>query len=113
MRYLSNAFSLSMITMPTAILRVERISREVFCKEAEGAASAIGHEGTAAIISELCGFPVQVNRVAITLQPDDTLYVFQLLTRLPEGKVLSKEEVQQLVAQGKVAFYKVEVTQAS
>ena len=84
----------------------------LFCREAQNAVSAIGHEGTAAIISELCGFPISVNRVAITLQPGDVLLVFQLLTRLPEGKVLTAQEVQQLVEQGKVSFFKVEYTQA-
>ena len=94
------------------MLRVEKITREQFCREAQNAVSAVGHPATAEVLSTICGFPIQANRIMISLAPGDTLLVFQLLERLPEGKVLSKEEVQQLVEQGKAAFYKVEVTQA-
>lgn len=111
MRYITNAFSLSMISTPTATLRVEKIPKEVFCQEARNAVSAVGHPATAQVLSTICGFPISANRVMITLQPGDTLLVFQILERLPEGKVLTASEVQQLVEQGKIAFFKV-VTQA-
>ena len=107
-KYLSNAFSLSMLTVPSATLRVERVTREVFCSEAKEAVSAVGHPATAQVISQICGFPIQANRVTITMKPGDVLLVFQIMERLPEGKVLSKEEVESLVAQGKVEFRRVE-----
>ena len=98
--------------MPSAVLRVEKISREVFCREAEGAVSAIGHPATASVLSTICGFPIQANRIMVMLSPGDVLYVFQIMERLPEGKVLSAQEVESLVAQGKVSFFKVAYTQA-
>ena len=45
------------------------------------------------------------NRVPIKLQKKDRLIVFQLLTRLEEGKVLSDEELMRLPHK----FYVVEV----
>ncbi|WP_297216933.1 DUF1874 domain-containing protein, partial [Thermoplasma sp.] len=58
--------------------------------------SAIGHEGTAKVLSDLTGFSIPVNRVAIRMQPGDKALVFRLLDRLPEGKVLTEEELRQL-----------------
>ena len=107
-KYLANAFSLSMIT-PPATLRVEELSAEAFCQEAKNATSAIGHQGTAQVLSTLCGFNIPVNRVSIQLSRGEEVLVFQLLERLPEGKVLTAEEVQQLISQGKVKFLRVTV----
>lgn len=61
-----------------------------------GFISAVGHEGTAKVLSTILGIPVPTNRVAITMQPGDRAIVFRLLTRLPEGKVLSEEELKVL-----------------
>ena len=108
MRYLANAFSLSMIS-PPAVIRVERVGKEEFCKEAEGAVSAIGHAGTAEVLSTICGFKIPVQRIMISLAHGDEVLVFQLLERLPEGKVLSREEVEKLLAEGKATFYRVMV----
>jgi len=57
--------------------------------------SAIGHEGTANLLSRLTGVSIPVNRVPIKMIVGDTAIVFRLLTRLPEGKVLSEEELKQ------------------
>ena len=59
----------------------------------QGFTSAIGHEATASLMSELTGINIPVNRVAIKMQPGDIAVVFRLLTRLPEGKVLSLDEI--------------------
>jgi hypothetical protein len=61
---------------------------------AEGFISAIGHEATANFISQILGINVPVNRIAISMRPGDKALVFQLLQRLPEGRVLSFEELQ-------------------
>jgi hypothetical protein len=61
---------------------------------AEGFISAIGHEATANFISQILGVSIPVNRIAITMKPGDKALVFQLLQRLPEGRVLSFEELQ-------------------
>jgi hypothetical protein len=55
--------------------------------------SAIGHEGTAKLLSKLLGIEIPVNRVAIKMQPGDRAVVFQVLQRLPEGAVLTEEEL--------------------
>ena len=58
--------------------------------------SAVGHQGTAEILSMLFEVPIPVNRITIKMQPGDSAIVFRLLERLPEGKVLSVEELKSL-----------------
>jgi len=64
--------------------------------------SAVGHEGTAALLTVLTGVEVPVQRRQIILQPHDEILIVQILTRLPEGKVLSASELKQLWDEGKV-----------
>ncbi len=66
--------------------------------------SAVGHQGTADILSKMLNVPVQVNRTSIKLTPDDLLVVFQLNIRLAEGAVLSEQEVNSLLKEGKAQF---------
>lgn len=58
-----------------------------------GFTSAIGHAASAAFLSALLGLEVPVNRVAVSMQPGDQALVLRLRQRLPEGKVLSAEEM--------------------
>jgi len=58
--------------------------------------SAIGHEGTAKLLSELLGVNIPTNRITVYFQPGDKGIHFFLKERLPEGKVLSKEELEKL-----------------
>jgi len=53
--------------------------------------SAIGHEGTASLMSRLTGISIPANRVPIKMQVGDQAVVFRVLTRLPEGVILSEE----------------------
>jgi hypothetical protein len=106
---LANAFSLGML--PQGFSGELHVRRNVPLDEvrnlvgsADEVLSVVGHPGTAAVLSELLGMQVQTNRVQYTLKPSDVLVVFQLGVRLQEGQVLSKEEVQNLLAQGKVSF---------
>jgi hypothetical protein len=62
----------------------------------DGFISAVGHPGTAQLLTELLGIQVPVNRVAVQLKSDDIGIHFVLRERLPEGKVLSKEELAKL-----------------
>ena len=62
----------------------------------QGFTSAIGHEATAALMSHLTKVQIPVNRVAIKMQLGDKAIVFRMLTRLPEGKVLTQEELSQV-----------------
>jgi len=106
MVYISNAFSLSMINWP-ADLRVKSISldeiREVL---GQGFVSAVGHEPTAKLFSALLGVEIPCNRVQIKLAIDDFLIVGQVMQRLPEGKVLTQEEIAQVpIAWAKVIVH--------
>jgi len=56
--------------------------------------SAVGHESTAEIISELLGINCRVNRIKYQQQTGEIALVFQLKSRPPEGKILSREEVE-------------------
>ena len=58
--------------------------------------SAIGHEATAKLLSQLLGINIPVNRVSVFFEPDDIGIHFFLKQRLPEGKVLSQEELEKL-----------------
>jgi hypothetical protein len=94
-KYLLNAFSLSMLPTDTpVILYVISVGVE----EARGLlgsdfVSAIGHESTAALLSNILGTDVKFNRTAVKLEPGDVAVVFQLLGRLPEGRVLTVDEL--------------------
>ncbi len=104
--YVGNAFSLSMLSkLPAKILVLELTDEEAKNYIRLGAESAIGHESTAKVLSQILSTEVPANRRMITLEPGDCLVVFQLLQRLPEGTVLSEEEVKKLPYK----FYLVEV----
>jgi len=55
--------------------------------------SFIGHESTAKVMSAVLGMEIPTNRTSVKLSEGDTVVVFQILQRLPEGKVLSDEEL--------------------
>ena len=58
--------------------------------------SAVGHEGTAQLLSKLLGVHIPYNRQTIYMQPGDQCLHFFLSTRLPEGRVLSEDELKTL-----------------
>ena len=66
-------------------------AREIL--KTHGFTSAVGHEATATFMSQILKIDIPVNRVRIQMQPGDIAIVFQLLERLPEGKVLSEKEL--------------------
>ena len=81
--YLANAFSLQMLSKLPATVNVNEVNPTEVPADA---VSVIGHADTAAVVSNILGREVPANRVAITLQPGDILYVAQLVGgRLPEG----------------------------
>jgi hypothetical protein len=107
MVYVSNSFALSMLSWP-ADIRVEPASLdEVREGLAGGFTSAVGHEATARVFSTLLGVEVPVNRVQLRLNLGELLYVGQVMTRLPEGRVLSQEELAQVpIAWARVQAHK-------
>ena len=80
-KYLSNAFSLSMLpgggNIQVMNLEEPPVSHCI---------SVVGHADTAALFSYLLGREIEVNRTSITLKRGDVLYVGQYSgPRLPEG----------------------------
>jgi hypothetical protein len=59
----------------------------------DGFMSAVGHEASAAFLAQLLALPVPVNRISIAMQPGDQALVLRLRERLPEGRILSAEEM--------------------
>ena len=58
--------------------------------------SAIGHESTAQIMSELLGIDVPVNRQMFEQKSGQKALVFKLNGRPPEGKILSREDIEKI-----------------
>ena len=81
-RFLTNAFSLQMLQRG-GVVRFEEIDATEVPADV---VSAVGHADTAAVLTDMLGFEVPVNRVFVTLDEDTELYVAQLMGgRLPEG----------------------------
>lgn len=55
--------------------------------------SAIGHAGSAMLLSRLLEREVEPRRMAVKMQPDDAALVLRLLDRLPEGVVLDERQL--------------------
>ena len=58
--------------------------------------SAVGHESTANFLSKLLTLSVPTNRIAIHMGAGDCAIVFRLLSRLPEGVILTLEEIEKI-----------------
>ena len=58
--------------------------------------SAIGHEATAQILTELLERNVPVNRIVFEQQPNQVAIVFKLNGRVPEGRILTKDEIEEI-----------------
>ena len=114
--YIANAFSLGMLTekqhtidvLEVSVDDVKSIINEALEKGME-IVGAIGHLSTAQVLSQLLNINLPMDRKTIKLRRGDTAIIFQLMERLPEGKVLSTEELQQMIEQGKAKFYIVQV----
>jgi len=93
--FLANAFALSMLQTETATIAIQAISldsvRELLASREF--INAVGHQSTAELLSQLLDMPIEMNRIEIKLERGDELIVFQLMVRLPEGKVYTKEEL--------------------
>ena len=106
MKYIANAFSIQMIGSLVkeggVNISFTEISDLNEIKEAD-VMSAVGHPDTAAVISNLLGKEVPANRINISLEKGDILYVAQIIGgRLPEGGKTLPENVER-------RFFKVEV----
>lgn len=63
---------------------------------ANGFVSAIGHEASARFLGARLGMEIPVNRVNVMLNPGDSALVLRLKQRLPEGVVLSVEDMEEI-----------------
>jgi hypothetical protein len=72
-----------------------RLVRE-FEREGKQIQSAIGHQSTADLLSLLLDFPVAVNRIEFEQTRKDAALIFKLKARAPEGKILSREEIEEI-----------------
>jgi len=111
MVFVSNAISLNMMLDKTA-LEIEAVSVEEVKKilqweldHGRQFVSSVGHEPTAKLMSALLGIEIPFNRAAIKLKTWDTLLVFQIMQRLPEGVVLSEDDLNSIQHK----WYRVEV----
>jgi len=81
-KYLVNAFSIQMLKKG-GLVRFEEIDATEVPADV---VSAIGHADTAAVLTNMLGFPVSMNRINVILDENTELYVAQLVGgRLPEG----------------------------
>lgn len=60
---------------------------------AGGFVSAVGHQGTADVLTAVLGIVIPMNRIAVKMEAGDKAVVFRLTSRLPEGTVLTAEEL--------------------
>ncbi len=101
---IANAFSVNMLPSGTEVheLRFVKIPLELAREIVKYAhekgieiLSIIGHESTAKLLTQLLGVDVPVNRTQYTLRQGDLLLVFTVPVRLPEGRVLSEDELKE------------------
>ena len=60
---------------------------------AGGFESAVGHAATAQFLSQHLRLDVPVDRTTVNMEPGDRALVLRLKERLPEGKVLSEDDM--------------------
>lgn len=60
-----------------------------------GFISAIGHETSAQFLGQLLDKEIPMNRIAVQMETGDAALVLRIKTRLPEGKLLTREEIDQ------------------
>jgi NAD-specific glutamate dehydrogenase len=56
--------------------------------------SAVGHQATADILTDLLGINVTLNRINFHQEPGQKALVFKLNSRPPEGAILSRDEIE-------------------
>jgi len=62
----------------------------------DGIESAIGHQATADILTELLGTKIEMNRIEFQHQVNQFALVFKLRSRVPEGVILTRKEIDEL-----------------
>lgn len=100
MNFLSNAFSLQMISDFPAVPIIEAINASDIPPDV---VSCVGHSDTARVLSDMLSMDIPCNRQAIKIAKDDTLFVAQVMGgRLPEGATTLPDGM-------RIQFFKVRV----
>jgi hypothetical protein len=68
--------------------------------------SAVGHEATAKFLSKILDFPIPVNRINVEFRDGDMALVVRIKTRLPEGAVLSEEDLEKIEVEFGSIYYR-------
>ncbi len=58
--------------------------------------SAVGHQATAELMSEILKFPVNKNRLDFSQKVDEAALIFKLKKRADEGEILSRAEIEEV-----------------
>ena len=92
---LLNAFTPAMLTLP-AIVRFEEVTEAgARVLALAGLESCVGHQGSADLYAAKLGIPMAVNRTNVRLAVGDSALIGQYQgPRLPEGRILTAEELE-------------------
>lgn len=71
-------------------------AKKIIANAEDGVLSAVGHQATANILTDLLGTPVPMNRIEFAQQEGQSAIVFKLNGRAPEGVILSREEIEDM-----------------
>ena len=66
--------------------------------------SAVGHESTAKLLTQLLGVEIKPNRIVVDMGVGDEALATQFLIRIQESKVLNEKELKELYDNGKIVF---------
>lgn len=80
---------------PLTLEEARELIRE-FAEEGKEIISAIGHDSTAELLSNLLDYTVVANRITFEQSTDDAAIVFKLLSRPEEGAILTRAELERL-----------------
>jgi len=107
MKYLVNGLSPNMFDFKNSgkvVVRIDHLGSKEFCDSIKDAVNMIGHQSTADLINALCGTNFKMNRGSFTSSKGDEIYIITLSIRLEEGKVLTLDEISQLMQNDKIKF---------
>jgi len=96
MVYVGNTFSLNMLKDTEATLKVHEVDVATVKSllQTNIWQSCVGHQGTVELLKILLEIEIPYNRVAVKMEKGDSIVVFQIMQRIEEGKVLSREELE-------------------
>jgi hypothetical protein len=71
--------------------------------------NAIGHSSTVELVNSLLELKLEVSRINVKLEKGDDVIIIQIKEPLPEGKILSYDEVFQMFLKNKIQYDLVRV----